>query len=174
MNLLIPTLALALVAVALLFAIGKLLGGHSAAREDPGDRAPSRPPAKGPSEAILPPSPSASPVLPPSSGASSDAQRFEHELRELVAEGKLIHAIKRYREAYGVNLREAKEAIDRLRAGEPLPSGPAPQPAPAGDPADDPELRDALARGKKILAIKRYRELTGCSLKEAKDAVEAL
>ncbi len=32
---------------------------------------------------------------------------------------------------------------------------------------------DALLRqGKKIHAIKRYRELTGCGLKEAKDAVE--
>ncbi|BDT94891.1 hypothetical protein IFM12275_48670 [Nocardia sputorum] len=32
---------------------------------------------------------------------------------------------------------------------------------------------DALLRqGKKIHAIKRYRELTGCGLKEAKEAVE--
>ncbi|GAA5072632.1 ribosomal protein bL12 [Nocardia iowensis] len=34
------------------------------------------------------------------------------------------------------------------------------------------EIDDLLAQGKKIHAIKRYRELTGCGLKEAKEAVE--
>ncbi|WP_107654768.1 ribosomal protein bL12 [Nocardia suismassiliense] len=34
------------------------------------------------------------------------------------------------------------------------------------------EIDALLADGKKIHAIKRYRELTGCGLKEAKDAVE--
>ncbi|MEU7765511.1 50S ribosomal protein L7/L12 [Nocardia sp. NPDC049190] len=34
------------------------------------------------------------------------------------------------------------------------------------------EIDALLAQGKKIQAIKRYRELTGCGLKEAKDAVE--
>jgi hypothetical protein len=35
-------------------------------------------------------------------------------------------------------------------------------------------FQDALARGKTIEAIKIYREFTGVSLKEAKDAVEAM
>ncbi|MFG3618232.1 ribosomal protein L7/L12 [Nocardia sp. NPDC047654] len=35
------------------------------------------------------------------------------------------------------------------------------------------EIDGLLAQGKKIHAIKRYRELTGCGLKEAKDAVES-
>ncbi|MBF6224092.1 ribosomal protein L7/L12 [Nocardia abscessus] len=34
------------------------------------------------------------------------------------------------------------------------------------------EVDALLLQGKKIHAIKRYRELTGCGLKEAKDAVE--
>lgn len=34
------------------------------------------------------------------------------------------------------------------------------------------EIDALLAQDKKIHAIKRYRELTGCGLKEAKDAVE--
>lgn len=45
---------------------------------------------------------------------------------------------------------------------------PAPVPAAAGDGIDD-----LLARGRKIQAIKLYREQTGVGLKEAKDAVEA-
>ena len=36
------------------------------------------------------------------------------------------------------------------------------------------EIRDLLARGKKIEAIKRYREETGAGLAEAKSAVEAI
>ncbi len=37
---------------------------------------------------------------------------------------------------------------------------------------NDREVQDYIARGQKINAIKRYRELTGVGLKEAKDAVE--
>ena len=39
------------------------------------------------------------------------------------------------------------------------------------DPVDDPEIQDLLARGNEMQAIKRYRELTGAGLKEAKDAI---
>ena len=39
------------------------------------------------------------------------------------------------------------------------------------DPASDPEIQDLLAKGNEIQAIKRYRELTGLGLKEAKDAI---
>ncbi len=41
-------------------------------------------------------------------------------------------------------------------------------------PAADEQIRSALAHGELILAIKRYRELTGAGLKEAKDAVETM
>ncbi|MGQ4596499.1 ribosomal protein L7/L12 [Nocardia sp. R6R-6] len=45
--------------------------------------------------------------------------------------------------------------------------------APRGpDGAGMAQIDALLAQGKKIHAIKRYRELTGCGLKEAKDAVE--
>ncbi|MEU1544991.1 ribosomal protein L7/L12 [Nocardia sp. NPDC005745] len=55
-------------------------------------------------------------------------------------------------------------------------------PAPAAPPRVVPsvprgdgmaEIDGLLAQGRKIHAIKRYRELTGCGLKEAKDAVES-
>ncbi len=36
------------------------------------------------------------------------------EVHELVREGKLVHAVKAYREATGAGLREAKEAVDEL------------------------------------------------------------
>ncbi len=40
------------------------------------------------------------------------------------------------------------------------------------DALADAEIQDALAHGMTIAAIKRYRDLTGAGLKEAKDAIE--
>lgn len=42
----------------------------------------------------------------------------------------------------------------------------------SSDPIDDPEIQDLLAKGNQIQAVKRYRELSGQGLKEAKDAVD--
>jgi ribosomal protein L7/L12 len=42
----------------------------------------------------------------------------------------------------------------------------------APDPATNPEIQDLLAKGNEIQAIKRYRELTGLGLGEAKEAIE--
>jgi hypothetical protein len=48
-------------------------------------------------------------------------------------------------------------------------------PGPEGIPPDVvAELRQMLAQNQKIHAIKRFRELTGCGLAEAKDWVERL
>jgi hypothetical protein len=43
-----------------------------------------------------------------------------------------------------------------------------------GDAAADEQVQLFIASGKKIEAIKRYRELTGVGLKEAKDTIELL
>jgi hypothetical protein len=40
------------------------------------------------------------------------------------------------------------------------------------DPNDDPEIQDLLAKGNEQQATKRYQELTGASLDEAKRAIE--
>jgi ribosomal protein L7/L12 len=40
------------------------------------------------------------------------------------------------------------------------------------DPNDDPEIQDLLAKGNETQAIKRYGELTGLGLAEAKAAIE--
>lgn len=99
---------------------------------------------------------------------------MDQDIVELIRAGNKIEAIRRYRERYGVGLREAKEAVDAADAGGPLP---APPPRPAVDISTaggvwesiDPILRDVS----KIQAIKAYRERTGVGLKEAKDAVDA-
>ena len=40
------------------------------------------------------------------------------------------------------------------------------------DPNDDPEIQDLLAKGNEAQAIKRYHEVTGVGLDEAKRAIE--
>ena len=40
------------------------------------------------------------------------------------------------------------------------------------DPNDDPEIQDLLAKGNETQAVKRYHELTGMGLAEAKQAIE--
>lgn len=94
-------------------------------------------------------------------------------IAELLARGQKIEAIKRYRTLTGVGLKEAKDAVEaweRAGSASDIPTA-TPSPAPGGDIAEV----HALARsGKKIEAIKRYREITGVGLKEAKDAVERM
>lgn len=91
------------------------------------------------------------------------------QIADLVSRGRMIDAIKLYREATGVGLKEAKEAVER---GAPPPARPQPAAAPSGPWLD--EVRALVAKDQLIQAIKRYREATGVGLKEAKDAVEAL
>ncbi len=43
--------------------------------------------------------------------------RGEQEVRRLLADNKLIDAIKLYRELHGVGLKEAKDAVERMRDG---------------------------------------------------------
>ncbi len=99
---------------------------------------------------------------------SNESESILAELLALLAEGRKIEAIKRYREATGAGLAVAKETVESLERGESLPTR---------EPVDstmEAEIVRLLERGKKIEAIKVYRERTGVGLKEAKDAVEAV
>jgi large subunit ribosomal protein L7/L12 len=98
----------------------------------------------------------------------NDDTNLDAELRDLLARGRKIEAIKRYRDDTGVGLKEAKDAVEGLERGEALPS------MKAMDSAFENEIVSLLEGGKKIEAIKVYREKTGVGLKEAKDFIEAL
>jgi ribosomal protein L7/L12 len=93
------------------------------------------------------------------------------ELLRLLGDGRTIEAVRRYREATGVGLAEAKAKIDEMAAvmnGTPA----------AATPSTDDELTAQVVEAARttglIAAIKGYREATGVGLKEAKDAVEAI
>ena len=91
------------------------------------------------------------------------AQRVKH----LVADGQKIEAIKLLREATGLGLAEAKQAVEAIACSEQL------EPNELSAEAEG-ELLGLLQAGRKIEAIKRYREQHRCELKEAKDFVETL
>jgi ribosomal protein L7/L12 len=95
---------------------------------------------------------------------------------ELVS-GRKIEAIKLYREATGLGLAEAKEAIEHFDHQWDL-SQPASRDLPAASATLSPEqveaISDALANRDTIKAIKIYRDATGKGLKESKGFIDAL
>ncbi len=99
---------------------------------------------------------------------SGNDSNFELDLQSLLANGKKIEAIKLYRERTGAGLAEAKEAVEAFEQGQSLPK------TEASSSDLDQEVVSLLEQGKKIQAVKLYRERTGVGLKEAKDAVDAV
>lgn len=101
---------------------------------------------------------------------------LEDLIRSLLSQGQIIPAIKLYRERTGVvGLAEAKAAVERIGRGESFTD----QEAVGADSqvaadALEEQILELLVAGKKIAAIKLYRERTGSGLKDSKDAVEAL
>lgn len=98
-------------------------------------------------------------------------QQLLDDIKAQIAAGRMIEAIKLYRDATGAGLAEAKEAVELIAAGKP-PKDSATMPRP-----DDAAMRDvesAIMSGQKIEAIRLYRQSTGLDLKSAKEAVDAL
>ena len=87
-----------------------------------------------------------------------------------LAGGKKIDAIKLYREATGVGLAEAKQAVEALEAGRQI-GAPAVESV-SNDDID--QIQAAVFAGQKIAAIKLYRASTGEGLKESKEFIDAL
>ncbi|MBP7692111.1 MAG: ribosomal protein L7/L12, partial [Anaerolineales bacterium] len=94
------------------------------------------------------------------------------ELARLVQAGQKIEAIKLYRQLTGAGLKEAKDSVEQLAAGQLVQvSQVIIQETVTGRP-DMAEIRRLLLAGKKIEAIKLYRQATGLGLKESKDVIE--
>ncbi|MEM7028162.1 MAG: ribosomal protein L7/L12 [Chloroflexota bacterium] len=97
---------------------------------------------------------------------------LEQEVRRLLSAWRKVDAVKQVRDATNWNLREAKDYVDAIEAGKtpPIPE----KPITAAPEIVAVEVRDLIAQGRKIEAIKKVRTLTGWGLKEAKDFVDAL
>lgn len=94
---------------------------------------------------------------------------LESRIRALLDQRQKIEAIKVYREATGSSLADAKQAVEAFAEGSPLMVREKPEP---GD--YEAEVLRLLSEGRKIQAIKLYRERMGVGLKDSKEAVEAL
>ena len=92
---------------------------------------------------------------------------IDDDILTLVAQGDYLDAARLLQSRRGVTLDEAAAEIDRLRGDiTPLDPGSAAEPI-------TPEIAAAIRSGRKIEAIKLYRQAHGVGLKEAKDAVDA-
>ena len=110
-------------------------------------------------------------VARPSDAASSAT---EGDIVSMLEQGRKIDAIRMYREQTGAGLREAKNAVEAIERGENLPAA-ARAAGTAGVRADlKADVWALVQDGQYIPAIKFYRERTGCGLKQAKDAVDAV
>ena len=101
------------------------------------------------------------------SDETSPGTVVEGQVRQLLADGRKIEAIRIYREATRVGLAEAKYAVEEIERNTTR--------SVANHDDDSVEdLLQLLREGNKIEAIKRHRDRTGAGLKESKDYVEAL
>jgi len=91
------------------------------------------------------------------------------EVVDALRRGNKIEAIKLVRDATGLGLKEAKDAVERIESEE----SPAVLPERIRSSTMSPEIEAALQQGNKIEAIRLLRAQTGVGLKEAKEAVDA-
>ena len=99
---------------------------------------------------------------------ASHNDQLPADVLDALQRGQTIEAIKLLREATGLGLREAKDAIDAHLDGDPVSL-----PLPSNVVALRPDVVAALRRGDKIEAIRLLRLHSGLGLKEAKDAIDA-
>jgi ribosomal protein L7/L12 len=90
---------------------------------------------------------------------------LEQQVRSLLGEGKKLEAVKLYKEQTDVSLLEAKNAVEAIQLN-----------VSPSEPGSDMEAEVVrlLETGKKLEAVKIYKQRTGVQLIEAKQAVEAL
>jgi ribosomal protein L7/L12 len=94
------------------------------------------------------------------------------QIHEYIHNQQLIYAIKLYRQATGVGLTEAKEAVEAMARGEAV--RPPSDAMDYDNPVLEARIESLLSKRQKIEAVKIYREEYGVGLKEAKDAVDSI
>lgn len=96
------------------------------------------------------------------------------EIRQLTGNGKLDEALEKYRQIYGVDQDEAKDAVDALQAGRLVTPSTLGIHSPEELTKALQEVQRLLSAGDKIGAIKVYRENYDVSLARAKYAIEQI
>ena len=104
-------------------------------------------------------------------GSRASSGDVMDEVSRLLAAGRKVEAVRFYRDATGAGLKESLQAVSALER----PSGP-------GGSGTEVALSEQartqvlglITRGRKIEAIKAYRDATGVGPAQAKDSVERL
>jgi len=109
------------------------------------------------------------PAVPGNTAVPGDTGHLAR-VRELAAAGRKIEAIKVQRQHSGMGLKEAKQFVEALETTGAPPAAPRAELSLAAMA----QVRELVAAGKTIQAVKRVREDTGWGLKEAKDFVDSL
>ncbi|MGY0504826.1 hypothetical protein [Luteimonas sp. e5] len=111
-------------------------------------------------------------LTPPSRGLPSPSAA----VRERIAAGDRIGAIKLYRQQTGASLRDGHDVIrwheHHPHASPAPPQEPAEVPPAAASAEPSPEVRRLIAAGERIAAIKLYRQQTGASLRGAHQVIK--
>ena len=94
------------------------------------------------------------------------------QLHELIHAKNLIYAIQVYRDATGVSLAEARDAVEQMALNEC--TKPPSSVRDRDNPVLESKIKSLLAKNQKLEAIKIYREEYAVDLKEAKAAVERI
>ena len=102
------------------------------------------------------------------------SENQEEQIKELSAKGEKIAAIKLYREATGVGLKEAKDAVEAIERSEPVMDFAPIQFDALNSALLEEQIKQLLLQHQKIQAVRIYREAYNCGLKDAKDAVDAI
>jgi len=109
-------------------------------------------------------------TIPGARAARDPAEALSEAAIAALNRGDKVEAIKLVRQATGLGLKEAKDAVERYAAGE------SPFPSQARQSPDDEAMPlaavSALQNGKLIEAIRIVREARRIGLKDAKDAVD--
>lgn len=93
-------------------------------------------------------------------------------VRDLLDEGRRDEAVELYARFTGVDQYTARDAVDEIEREMRLSD--TPDESGKLTLLERGEIQTLLQQGNKIEAVKRYRELSGLGLKEAKDAVDAM
>ena len=110
----------------------------------------------------------------PLQSPTSGSPQWLVEAQQLAQSGQLIQAIKFFREHTGLGLKEAKEAVEALAAGQPLTTPLYTRHTAQMTPEVSNQVIQLLRENRKIDAIKLIRETTNLGLKESKDIADGL
>lgn len=95
-------------------------------------------------------------------------QTLPDNVTDALKRGNKLEAVKLLRDATGLGLKEAKDAVESAEAGTYRLL-----PASGNLSTMSKEVEAAIGHGNKLEAIRLYREENGVGLKEAKDAIDA-